>query len=335
MEHKREKIQMNKTIGVVLAAGQGKRFQAKVSKPYACLLGQPLLQWVTEALIEAQILEIVWVIRKADEVLAKKLKHFIQKQKSVRISLIFQTEHEKGTGAALKQSLDQLKFMAKPESQLVVVPADNPAIEPSTIKKLLESSDDLTICALNLANPQGYGRLILDSSKKLVAIREEKECSKSEKSISLVFTGLLAGRLKCFQTNLRKLLPSPLTNEIYLTDLVEVLHKNKSHVSFILSPSRDDVTGINTLEDLEKMHFILQKRIIKSWMKEGVKFINPLEVYLDKTVSLSKGLVIPPGVVLNGDLILTPKSKLEPGMNLGEARDLDWFLEGVTSQCVE
>lgn len=318
---------MKKAIGVILAAGEGKRFHSEFSKTYACLLGKPFLQWVSESLIRVGVFDLVWVIREGEEHLARKLKENLEKQYELRLSLVIQGK-EKGTGAAVRDALSALKVFARLQTRILIVASDQPALQDQTLKKLLDrSQNDCEVCALRLSDPTGYGRLILNQRGTPLAVKEEKDCSEEEKHIHLVVALLWNVEFSLLKRCLPLLELSPVTQEVYLTDLMRLSHQNHGKNGYHLADLRESVVGVNTLEDLERIHQFLQKQIIQNWMRRGVRFIQPQTVYLDSTVRLSPGLVIPPGVVLHGDLNLDGKIRLQEGEERGEPRPLSWFVD--------
>jgi bifunctional UDP-N-acetylglucosamine pyrophosphorylase/glucosamine-1-phosphate N-acetyltransferase len=100
--------------------------------------------------------------------------------------------------------------------------------------------------------------------------------------------------LKKYVTSLA---PHENSNEIYLTDLIEIAHKNKLTVSTVNAPF-DTVRGVNTLKELWAAEQIQRSAIIEHWMSQGVRFSYAQSTHIDVDVTIGSGTCIEAGVQL-------------------------------------
>ena len=88
---------------------------------------------------------------------------------------------------------------------MVVLYGDVPLVQSKTLNKLLKLASNKSLAAITFKaeNPRGYGRIIRSSRNQVEAIIEEKDATKSQKSINEVNSGILAIK----STLIKKLLP--------------------------------------------------------------------------------------------------------------------------------
>ncbi len=134
-----------------------------------------------------------------------------------------------GTGGAIMATKD---FFANksPDSLVVVLSADVPLITKKTIVNMFDhlTKNDVSGCILGRCTNQnfGYGRIVTDSKNMFVRIVEEKDCTDTEKMITLINTGTYGFKLGPLMGSLSKLNPNNSQNEYYLTDCPRIIKEN-------------------------------------------------------------------------------------------------------------
>ena len=102
---------------------------------------------------------------------------------------------QQGTADAVLAARDAL---VRHDGDVLVLYADTPLIRPQTIARLrtrLDLGAAIAVLGFRSHNPAGYGRLITDGRDELVAIREDKEATESERRIDLCNSGVMAFRV--------------------------------------------------------------------------------------------------------------------------------------------
>jgi bifunctional UDP-N-acetylglucosamine pyrophosphorylase/glucosamine-1-phosphate N-acetyltransferase len=89
-----------------------------------------------------------------------------------------------------------------------------------------------------------------------------------------------------------------MTNEFYLTDLLEILLNNNIEISIIKSNTYWPFHGINTMQDLAIAEDIAQNQLRKKFMQNGVKLLAPQSVYFTYDTEIESDVVIEQNVVI-------------------------------------
>ncbi|HEX5600703.1 MAG TPA: NTP transferase domain-containing protein, partial [Hyphomicrobiaceae bacterium] len=153
-------------LTIVLAAGKGTRMKSAIPKVLHCVGGLSLLGHVLTAirgLGEGRTAVVIGPemdgVRAEVEKIAPKAEVFVQ-------------EPQLGTAHAV---LAARRAIEQHEGDVLVVFGDTPFITPSTLNGLLASLDastPLAVLGFHAADPNGYGRLIMDGPGQVSAIRE-------------------------------------------------------------------------------------------------------------------------------------------------------------------
>ena len=292
---------------IILAAGKGTRMKSELPKPLHNLLGKPLIEYVVNAVTPLVKAPPVVVIghgaERIRQTLGDQLRYVLQKE------LL-------GTGHAVLQAEEHLED----ESGLVlVVYGDMPLVRTSTLESLIETQSKnegpLSILTLVSENPRGFGRIVRDASGKIEAVVEEKEATPAQKEIKELNAGMYCIKKDWLWTGLKRLAPSG-SGEYYLTDLVALAAEEGGHVGSIRVEDPEELIGINTRVHLAETSRILQRRINRKWMLEGVTIIDPSSTYIAPDVKIGQDTIIFPntyleqGTVIGKDCIIGPGSRI-------------------------
>ncbi len=295
---------MTELTAVILAAGEGKRMKSTHSKVVHKILGKELIRWVYDAALKAGVGDCILVIgHRAEEVrecMGDDVKYVMQEQ-------------QLGTGHAVMQAVPHLEGR---KGTVMVMCGDMPLISPETIRNAYEThiseNNAVTILTADFEDPSGYGRIVRDSSGKVVKIVEEKDAEPEEKNIREINSALY-----CFET---ELLIDALTGigsnnsqkEYYLTDTIEILITKGKRVGTFKIPNNYEIMGINDRVQLSRASDIMRRIIAEGHMREGVTIIHPESVYIDSDVRIGMDTVIYPGTILEGDTIIEPDCIIGP-----------------------
>ena len=94
-----------------------------------------------------------------------------------------------------------------------------------------------------------------------------------------------------------------LKNEKYLPDIFSIFNNVKKNFNFIIG-YEDEMIGINTIDNLNKVENIYQKKIIKNMINNGVLLQKPESVYFSHDTLIGKGTVVEPFVVFKSGVII-------------------------------
>ena len=327
---------------VVLAAGEGTRMASRLPKVLHQIANRSMLHHVLAATLEAGATRIAVVVGPGrEDVAAEALRLAPGAQVFV--------QHERlGTAHAV---LAARAALAEPVDDVLVLYADTPLVQPETLKNLRAAlSQGAAVAALGFrpADPTGYGRLVM-RGEDLLAIREEKEASPSEKGIDFCNAGLMALAGAHALEVLERIGNDNIKGEFYLTDAVEIAQaQGLKAVATETVP--EDVVGVNSRVQLAEAEAILQQRLRRAAMAGGATLVAPETVFLSADTRLGRDVVVAPNVVfgpgvrvaddvvihafchlegatLARGVTIGPYARLRPGTQLDEGVRIGNFVE--------
>jgi bifunctional UDP-N-acetylglucosamine pyrophosphorylase/glucosamine-1-phosphate N-acetyltransferase len=217
---------------------------------------------------------------------------------------------QNGTGHAVQQLLDPL---ADFQGDLLVLNGDVPLLRPETLVSLVEqhraSGAAVTLLTARLADPTGYGRVFADATGAVSAIVEHRDCNDEQRRNTLTNAGIY-----CFNwQKLAAVLPQLTTDndqgELYLTDTVAMLepamHREVADA--------DEITGINDRLQLSQCEAVLQDRLRRHWMAEGVTFTDPASCTLSEASRFGRDVVVEPQCHFRGASSIGDGCRIGPG----------------------
>lgn len=137
-----------------------------------------------------------------------------------------------------------------PNTKILICNGDAPFIKKETIRKITSAKFDASLLLCDVANPNGYGRIILEN-QRFNRIVEEKDCHDNQKNITLINAGLYCLTYDLLKKYIHQLSNQNAQNEYYLTDIFEILVKNDEYISSIIITDEMEIYNINTPEQLE------------------------------------------------------------------------------------
>jgi bifunctional UDP-N-acetylglucosamine pyrophosphorylase/glucosamine-1-phosphate N-acetyltransferase len=99
--------------------------------------------------------------------------------------------------------------------------------------------------------------------------------------------------------------------EYYLTDVVGILASKGDRLEAVKA-SAEEVSGINSQDQLADAGRELRRRINQSLMESGVWMLDPERTYIDETVTVEPGARIYPDVYLEGSTIVAAGAQIGP-----------------------
>jgi len=211
----------------------------------------------------------------------------------------------RGTGDALRAAVEALPDDV---DEVVVAYGDVPLIEPDSMSAMLDgrrsNGAPMALAAVELDDPRRYGRVVIGPDGGVERIVEFKDATPAEREITLINSGLYAFDAAWLRATLPALTPSPVSGELYLTDLVALAAAGGSPAIAVEPPENADwqseLAGINDRSDLAEVQLMLQFSVVQRLMEEGVTFYDPASVIVDATVEIAEDVTIEPSVSLRG-----------------------------------
>ncbi|MGP1691967.1 MAG: NTP transferase domain-containing protein, partial [Giesbergeria sp.] len=263
---------MNPIDIVIMAAGKGTRMKSRLPKVLQRLAGRPLLQHVLgQASALGARSAIVVTGHGAMEVEAA-CAGAIGAGGQFDLKFVRQ-EPQLGTGHAVQQAAPLLQD----DGTVVVLSGDVPLTQPGTVRALVQASADeaLALLTVRLPDPKGYGRIVRGADGLVRGIVEEKDASDAQRTISEVYSGILAVPARLLLQWLPRLSNQNAQGEYYLTEVVAMAVAQGVPVTTHTIDDAVQVAGVNSpaqLAELERAH---QSRAAIQLMEQGVRLSDP------------------------------------------------------------
>lgn len=282
--------------GVVLGAGIGKRMHSKVPKVLHKICGREMIFYAIDSVKD--IVDSVVVV--INESMPKELFDGFE----VRVQ-----KTPLGTGDALKVALTGI------DTDLVLVTTgDNPLFEKEDILKFYnffkETNSDISFISAEADDPTNLGR-VLRSGDEFVKIVEEADATEEEKAIKEINNGVYLFKFSLLSKILEELLNNNAQGEYYLTDTLTIAKDKGYKVTVYKLPKKLPIYGVNNRFELSIAEKIIQEKILKKHMLNGVTIHNPETQKIDYFVEIENDTEILPGCVLEG------KTKIESDCVIG------------------
>ena len=292
---------------VVLAAGKGTGMNSrdpehsKVSYP---ILGKPIINYVIDAVKSLDPKQIVTVVGFGGEL----TKSLVEKESDVAWQ-----KRLLGTGHAVLQAKP---FLEGKPGQTLVIYGDTPLVETETLRQIFHIHEknryDMTVVSAILDNPKGYGRILReDKSNRILAIREESDCTFSEYEINEVNTGICIIDNELLFKYIERLSVDNNRHLFYLSELVQLFIQDNYHVGVFVAEEMKEVYSINNRVQLEYATKIMRKRINQRLMLSGVSIDDINSTYISPDVEIGQDTTIHPNTTILG------KSKIGEACEIG------------------
>jgi len=297
---------MKNITTVILAAGKSTRFISKKSKLTQELAGLPIVSHVYNTAKKISGKNIIVVCNKENHnelsSLLKNCKFVIQK-------------NQKGTADAIEAAKSSIKTQ-----NFIILFGDVPLISDNSLKRLINNFKNKvgSMILFKSLKPHGYGRAILEKNK-VVKVVEEIHTSKSEKLIELCNSGIMLVNKSIFFKLIQQIKFRKIKKERYLTDIFEIYFKKKIPFSFIQA-EEEEMSGINTLLDFNKVDKILQKRLVRKFLNNGVLIKKPETCYFSYDTKIQSKVIIEPNVTIRN------KVSIKSGSIIKNFSDLEGIL---------
>ena len=328
---------MTETTAILLAAGLGTRMRSSKPKALHPIAGRPMLAHLI-ASCEAAGFSRVVVVTGPDtpEVAAVAAPH----------PTVVQPER-RGTAHAALQAAPLFGV-----GEVAVLYADNPLIQPSTLRAMLDrrATGDaaLALLAMRPPDPGRYGRVVATAGW-VERIVEHADATDDERAETLCNAGVLCAAAPDMARWLAAVRPDNAKGELYLTDVVAIARAEGSRVAVVEAPWQE-LRGVNTRVELAEAEASVQRELRVRAMDQGATLTAPDTVFLSadtvlgQDVTVGPHCVFGPGVTVADDVhirafshlegctvasgaVIGPYARLRPGTEVGPGAHVGNFVE--------
>jgi len=302
-------------LSIILAAGLGTRMKSAMPKVLHSVAGRPMVAHAAAAAVEAGAERLALVIGPEfpnTESAAASLRDLGR-----RLGFFVQAERL-GTAHAV---LAAREAVAGFQGDAVIQYGDTPLLRGGTLNRLraaLDGGADLAVLGFEAADSFGYGRLVLDESGGLAAIREEKDATPAERAIRLCNSGVMAWRAERMLPILDAIRNANAKGEYYLTDAVEIARSRGITVAVVTCPE-EEVLGVNDRAQLAVAERVMQQRLRLAAMQNGATLIAPETVTLAFDTRLGRDVIIEPNVFFGPGVVVEDNVHIKANCHLEQA----------------
>jgi len=242
----------NNIAVVILAAGMGTRMKSNKAKVLHEIQGRPMILYVVETARKIAGDDVIVVVGNQ----AQQVRTIVADTAEL---LFAYQEQQLGTAHAVQCALPQIPEYC---DHVIILCGDVPLIQPATISGLvadhLNARRDISLLAVELNNPFGYGRILLDDNRQITAIIEEADATADQKKIKLINSGIYCVAKEFLSVALPKICPDNAQSEFYLTDIIAVGYREKKNMGVMIGTNSQQILGINTCQDLAAVDEIMK-----------------------------------------------------------------------------
>jgi len=270
---------------LILAAGRGSRMKSDQPKVMHTLAGLPMINWLLRA-VEPLGASRTIVVTGPD---MPELEQAVSPHETV-----VQPEAN-GTGGAVMAAMPALGDF---NGDVLILLGDMPLVQTGTLLNFIQArgAGALAVLGMELDNPAGYGRLLIDGAGRLQKIVEDKDAGPEEREINLVNSGVFCGDAARLRVWLEQIGNDNAQGEYYITDLPEIAAQDGYETAVHTAPNAAELKGCNTRADLALLEAEMQDRLRQAHLLSGVSMIDPATVYLHHDTQIAPGVIIEPSV---------------------------------------
>lgn len=297
---------------ILLAAGQGTRMKSAYPKVLHTLCGKPMVGYIADAAAEIKPKKFIAVVSPSSV-------DAIEAELPKGAETAVQAE-ALGTGDAVRAAIPALAGF---KGTVVILCGDTPLVTGQTLREMIKLHEErkaaATVLTAKVDNPKGYGRIIRGNGgvKRIV---EDRDATATELCIREVNTGTYCFDAELLFKALEEIKPENSQKEYYLTDCIGIFFNRNDKVIALQVEDETETLGINSRVQLADAEMIMQSRINREHMVNGVTIIHPMLAYIDAGVKIGKDTIIHPNTFLNGKTVVGEGCLLGPSSRIVESK---------------
>jgi len=271
---------------VILAAGQGTRMKSTKPKVLHDISGKPMLFHAIDAAQELSNDVTVVLYHQAERI------QTIVEEKYKNIKFHIQDAQQyPGTGGAMKG-------ISTRHERTLILNGDMPLITKASLEALTSGDADINMSVIELKDPSGYGRAIIENGEVLEII-EQKDCTPEQLKTKTVNAGIYTVNTLLLDKYIPRLDNHNAQAEYYLTDIIKMAVDEGKNVHPVYVPE-EEFKGVNSKLDLAHAEVIMQQRIKEALMMAGVVMHLPETIYIDCRATFEGECELENGVRIQG-----------------------------------
>lgn len=297
---------------VILAAGKGTRMKSKTPKVLHQIFDKTLVGYVLDAVNNTGFVDESFVIVGHQ---AERVEDFIKTNYSNARTVL--QSPQLGTGHAVSMVCPYLEDF---DGEVIILCGDTPLVTSDTLKKFVEYhhsvNSDITVMSAIFDNPTNYGRIVRNSDNSVNSIVEEKDATIEQKAIKEVNAGIYCLNWAKIKPAFSQLKTNNAQGEYYLTDIIKWGNENNLNVTAHPLENNEEIYGINSKVNLAEASKMLNQRILKHHMENGVTIVDPETTWISADTEIGADTIIYPSCYISGKNKIGSDCKIGPFAHL-------------------
>ncbi len=176
----------------------------------------------------------------------------------------------------------------------------------------------VTVQTIELADGAHYGRVVRDAAGRVAAVLQAKDSKDRPDILAIreINTGAYCFDAAFLKQGLIEIPKSPVTGEIYLTDLIHIAREQGRGVEALVDPDWEALLGINSRQELAEATRTIKRRINDRHMSQGVTLIDPEATFIEPLVTIGQDTIIYPNVYLQGKTVIGEDCVIEASVKI-------------------
>ena len=296
---------MAERVAIILAAGVSSRMNTQMAKVLHEVCGRPMLAYVLDACHKVGVSKIYVVVGFS----AGQVKERFDGNDIVWV----QQNEQLGTAHAVLCCKEHLKDFT---GETLVLCGDGPLIRGETLRTLIEKHEAEQSAAILatavLDDPTGYGRIIRDAYGNMQGIVEDSDCTREQLAIKEVNPSYYLFNNTVLFEAIEKVRPDNVKKEYYLTDAVSDIIATGHKVTAVTAVRPEEAVGVNSRAELSTASKIMQRRIQRQLMEDGVTIVDPDNTWIDARAQIGQDTVIEPFTYIHGEVRIGQGCRVGP-----------------------
>jgi len=303
---------MAERVAIILAAGVSMRMNTQLAKVLHEVCGRPMLAYVLDVCRQVGVEKIYTVVGFGNEQVRER---FGDAEDVVWV----RQPRQEGTAHAVLCCREHLNDF---EGETLVLCGDGPLIRAETLKTLFErhkaEHSAATLATAVLDDPTGYGRIVRDARGNIQSIVEDSDCSSEQLGICEVNPSYYLFNNKILFEAVEKVRPDNVKKEYYLTDALSLIIAAGHKVVAFTAVRPEEALGVNSRAQLSVASKIMQRRIQRELMDNGVTIVDPDNTWIDIRAQIGQDTVIEPFTYIHGEVKIGQGCRVGPFAYLRE-----------------
>jgi len=297
---------MAERVAIILAAGVSSRMNTQLAKVLHEVCGRPMLAYVLDVCRQVGVGKMYVVVGYGIE-------HVRERFGDVEDIVWVQQDEQKGTAHAV---LCCKEYLGDFEGETLVLCGDGPLIRAEMLKTLFEKHkaehSAATLATAVLDDPSGYGRIIRDAHGNIQGIVEDSDCTSEQLAICEVNPSYYLFNNRILFEAAEKVKPDNVKKEYYLTDALSLIIAAGHKVVAVTAVRPEEAMGVNSRAQLSEASKIMQHRIQKELMENGVTIVDPDNTWIDIRAQIGQDTVIEPFTYIHGEVKIGRGCRIGP-----------------------